>query len=156
MITIEIPGRNRLKLEHLVMDFNGTVAVNGELIPGLAEKLILISKKIKVHILTADTFGTARGALEGLDLIVSLVEKENQSASKSDYITGLNEKKVVAIGNGLNDNLMLKNAALGIVVIEGEGASFASIQNADIVSKSIHDALDLLIYPLRITATLRN
>ena len=156
MITIEIPGRNRLKLEHLVMDFNGTVAVNGELIPGLAEKLILISKKIKVHILTADTFGTARKALEGLDLIVSLVEKENQSASKSDYITGLNEKKVVAIGNGLNDNLMLKNAALGIVVIEGEGASFASIQNADIVSKSIHDALDLLIYPLRITATLRN
>ena len=156
MITIEIPGRNRLKLEHLVMDFNGTVAVNGELIPGLAEKLILISKKIKVHILTADTFGTARKALEGLDLIVSLVEKENQSASKSDYITGLDEKKVVAIGNGLNDNLMLKKAALGIVVIEGEGASFVSIQNADIVSKSIHDALDLLIYPLRITATLRN
>ena len=156
MITIEIPGRNRLKLEHLVMDFNGTVAVNGELIPGLAEKLTLISKKIKVHILTADTFGTARKALEWLDLIVSLVDKENQSASKSDYITGLDEKKVVAIGNGLNDNLMLKNAALGIVVIEGEGASFASIQNADIVSKSIHDALNLLIYPIRITATLRN
>ena len=156
MIIIDIPGREQLTLKYLVMDFNGTIAVDGVLIPGVREKLTMISGKINTCILTADTFGTARKALEGLDLTVSLVERENQNTRKAEYISSLDDEKVAAIGNGMNDSLMLKNAALGIAVIEGEGASSMSIRNADIVCRSIHDALDLLIHTKRIVATLRN
>ena len=87
---------------------------------------------------------------------MSIIESENQNARKAEYIARLNEKKVVAIGNGMNDNLMLKNAALGIAVIEGEGTSFITMQHADIVCKSVHDALDLLLNSKRAVATLRN
>ena len=156
MIRIDIPGRGRLDLEYLVMDFNGTLAVDGLLIAGIREKLTLVSERIKMHVLTADTFGTARAELEGLNLSGSLVEHDNQDTGKAEYIARLNETKVVSIGNGRNDSLMLKNAALGIAVLEGEGASFKAIQQADIICKSVHDALDLLLNPQRIVATLRN
>jgi phosphoserine phosphatase len=64
-------------------------------------------------------------------------------------------ENVVAIGNGVNDSLMLKKAALGIVVIGGEGAAQKTIKEADIVVKDIHDALGLLLNRLRLIATLR-
>jgi soluble P-type ATPase len=51
---------------------------------------------------------------------------------------------------------MLKNAALGIVVIQKEGATVKSLENADIVCNNIIDALELLKNPLRIIATLRH
>jgi soluble P-type ATPase len=60
------------------------------------------------------------------------------------------------VGNGRNDRLMLEAAALGLAVILGEGASSATLAAADAVCLSIADALDLLIHPLRLTATLRS
>jgi soluble P-type ATPase len=50
---------------------------------------------------------------------------------------------------------MLKEAALGIGVIQAEGAAVEAILAADLVTTSVLDALDLLIHPLRLTATLR-
>lgn len=32
----EVPGRGTLRLEHLVLDLNGTIAQDGELVPGVA------------------------------------------------------------------------------------------------------------------------
>jgi soluble P-type ATPase len=51
---------------------------------------------------------------------------------------------------------MLKEAILGIAVIQEEGAAVESLVAADIVTRSILDALDLLLRPLRLTATLRS
>ena len=36
MIEIDIPGYKTLHLEHLVLDYNGTLAVDGVLIDGVA------------------------------------------------------------------------------------------------------------------------
>lgn len=52
--------------------------------------------------------------------------------------------------------MMLHEAALGLVVIQAEGAAQIAVAAADIVSKSIEDALDLLLRPKRLIATLRN
>ncbi|HKJ46485.1 MAG TPA: hypothetical protein VJ991_11715, partial [Balneolales bacterium] len=59
-------------------------------------------------------------------------------------------------GNGRNDRLMLDEAAVGIAVIQKEGASFQSLQAADVICTNIIDALELLVYPKRLTATLRS
>ena len=61
----------------------------------------------------------------------------------------------MVIGNGANDVLVLEGAALGIAVIGPEGASSAALRAADVVCASIVDALDLLLEPRALTATLR-
>ena len=38
MIKIEIPGRETIEIEHVVLDYNGTIALDGRLIAGAAER----------------------------------------------------------------------------------------------------------------------
>ncbi|MBM4289565.1 MAG: hypothetical protein FJ135_15730 [Deltaproteobacteria bacterium] len=87
---------------------------------------------------------------------VSVLGQEFQAEAKLRYIQELGAEQTVCIGNGRNDRLMLKAAALGLAVILEEGIAKETIQAADIVAKSINDALDLLLNPLRLTATLRS
>jgi len=156
MIIIKIPGSNTIKAEHLVLDYNGTLAVDGILISGVKERLNALSDKINVHVITADTFGKAKNNLKEIRCECSVPSGDNQQLQKLQFITKLGKQKVIAIGNGANDLLMLKNAALGLAVIQKEGASSKTMYNADVVCKDITDALDLLLNPLRIVATLRN
>jgi soluble P-type ATPase len=67
----------------------------------------------------------------------------------------LGKEKCVAIGNGANDVLMLKQSAIGICVIGKEGASAEAVQHSDIVVYDVSNALDLLLYRKRLIATLR-
>lgn len=155
MIDIEVPGRRRLALEHLVLDVNGTIAVGGVLVPGVAEAVEALGAAIHVVAVTADTHGTAsrlRGAL-GID--VHVIDAGKESEQKLAFVRELGASGVVAVGNGANDALMLEDAALGIAVVGGEGASTAALAAADIVTMSVLDALALLSQPARIAATLR-
>ena len=151
-LIIDIPGRKQLILSHLLLDFTGTLSYGGSLIYGVAERLEELSKKLKIVVLTADTFGTVRQELDGLPLRLELI---STGEDKANYVKKLGSENVVAIGNGFNDIDMVKLAALGIAVIGGEGASGKLIQAADVVVNHINDALDLLIYPIRLKATLR-
>ncbi len=155
MITINIPGYKELILKHLVMDYNGTLAVDGNLIQGVKELLALLADRIHLHVITADTFGNARKNLEGVDCSLEILKKDNQQLEKAEFITRLGKDNVVAIGNGLNDALMLKGAALGIALIQKEGAAATTLQNSDIISNNITDALELLLNPKRLVATFR-
>jgi P-type E1-E2 ATPase len=155
MIIIEIKGYSKIKAEHLVLDFNGTLAIDGKLIDGTKQLLELLSKHLTIHILTADTFNSSAKELSEINSKVKVLEQEFQDIQKEEYVLEIGEKTVVAIGNGLNDALMLKSAALGIAVIQKEGASAKTILNADIICQNIIDALELLINPVRICATLR-
>ncbi len=156
MILVEIPGQEILKACHLVLDFNGTLAIDGKLIEGVRPLLGILSLQLAVHVLTADTFGTARQELSGINCKVKILDAAMQDIQKEAYVRTLGNKQVVAIGNGLNDALMLKNAALGIVVLQKEGASYKTLINADLVCNNIIDALELIVYPKRISASLRN
>ena len=51
--------------------------------------------------------------------------------------------------------MMLAAAALGIAVCGAEGAAAETLQVADVVVIRIVDALDLLLHPKRLMATLR-
>jgi soluble P-type ATPase len=155
MLEIDIPGFGFVRLEHLVSDFTGTLSVDGRLLPGVKELLNNVARVVKLHVLTADTFGTARMALEGVECSLTLLSGEVMDMQKERYIWNLGAEHVIAIGNGNNDRKMLTAARIGVAVIEGEGCSVNALSSAGIAVRSIHDGLGLLLNPDRLKATLR-
>ncbi len=156
MIEIEIPEFRHLRLAHLVLDYNGTLAVDGDLINGVKSRLSTLAGSLSLHIVTADTFGKAAPALAEIDCHLVILPPKNQAVAKADYVRRLGELATVAVGNGRNDRLMLKQAVLGIAVLGEEGTATAALMAADIVVRDVFSALELLRHPQRLIATLRS
>lgn len=156
MMKIEIPGFNKLTLEHLVMDYNGTLACDGRLLEGVVDRLNVLSHDFELHVLTADTFGSVKRQLSRISCGLSILPEGDQASAKLNYINSLDPARTVCIGNGRNDREMLKKSAIGIIVLQGEGAAIEALQSADIVVPNIITALELLLNPLRLKATLRS
>jgi soluble P-type ATPase len=156
MIAVDIPGYGLLRLEHLVMDYNGTLAVDGEIAAGVAAAMEVLASQVTIHVITADTFGLAANGLKGCPVKLSVLPPGDQDVAKLDYVERLGAAQTVAVGNGRNDRQMLAAAGLGIAVILDEGAAFETLAAADVVCRGIVPALELLIHPLRLTATLRS
>ena len=154
MINVTIPGCGDFVVRNLVLDLNGTLTLDGEIIPGVEGRIRDLAGKLPIHLLTADTLGRAAGISHDLPVTLQIVPEKDQVRAKGEYLSGLPPGSA-AIGNGRNDAIMLKMAALGIAVVGPEGASYEAICNADVVVTDINDALDLLIYPDRLKATLR-
>jgi soluble P-type ATPase len=155
MLDLMIPGFGRLELTDAVCDYNGTLAADGLLIDGVHERIQRLSSELRVHVVTADTFGSAATQLQRLPCALVILDAENQAEAKRDFVQSLSAAHVVAIGNGRNDRMMLEAAALGIAVCGAEGAAAQALQAGDIVVGRIVDALDLLLHPKRLMATLR-
>jgi P-type E1-E2 ATPase len=155
LIEYKIPGWRALILEHLVLDLNGTVALDGDLLPGLADRLAGLSPQLVIHLATADTHGRAAEAAGELGMHLAWVRPGEEASQKQALVERLGVASVVAIGNGANDALMLGAAALGIAVLGREGLAVATLSAADLVVARIEDALDLLLHPQRLVATLR-
>lgn len=155
MIEVVIPGRGAYRLQHLVLDLNGTLALDGKLIEGVEERLEEICQSIEITIATADTYGTARHLEEDLGLRVERIEPGDEDRQKLTLVERLGVESTVCMGNGSNDMLMLEACALGICVLGREGASSQALAKSDLAFNNILDALDLLLKPRRLVATLR-
>lgn len=155
MIEIDIPGFGPVRLEHLVSDFSGTLSVNGQLIPKVDARLNKIAEIMKIHILTADTFGKAQAELKGINGEIHILAGENHDVQKEEFVAKLGADSVAAFGNGNNDRRMLKAARIGIAVSEGEGCAVDAIMAANIHVRSAVEGLDLLLNTKRLKATLR-
>jgi soluble P-type ATPase len=156
MIAVAIPGFGAVELRHLVLDYNGTLAVDGKLLTGVRDALAELADQIEIHVVTADTFGLAGVELAGLAVNLTIIPEADQAEVKLAHVKRLGVSSVFAIGNGRNDRKMLAAAAVGVAVVQAEGASAGTIAEADIVAPSVVDALDLLRYPKRLIATLRS
>jgi len=156
MIEIAVPGYRTFRFEHLVLDHNGTLARDGMLLPGVRERLGALAGCLTIHVLTADTFGTAIAELAGLSCELTVLPAERQAEAKRSFVERLGAEVTVSIGNGRNDRLMLQAAALGIVVLQEEGGAIESLLAAHVVCRDVREALDLLVHPLRLVATLRS
>src|SRR2546426_11133239 len=121
MIDVAIPGFGRLALEHLVCDYNGTLARDGMLLDGVAVRLTALAAKLTVHVVTGDTFGTALRSLQGLSCAVTLLPSEGQVQAKHAFVTKLGAGSRVTVSNGRNDRFMLAASALSIGVPGAEG-----------------------------------
>ena len=155
MIEINIPGRSPLRLEHLVTDVNGTLAVDGQLIPGVAKQIGALSDQLTIHLLTADTHGRQALINQQLNLTAVRIQPGNEAEQKAEYVRQLGADSVAALGQGANDALMLDAAALGICVMAQEGVAVETLSASDLLLPNITAALELLDKPLRLIATLR-
>lgn len=160
MIECSIPQGRDLRLQYLVCDFNGTLATDGKLIPQVGSALRALKEKLRVVVVTADTYGSAQRETKKLGVTVEVLEgvtKEDQgnAEAKRKLIAELGADRVAAIGNGHNDRLMLSAAALSVAVLGVEGGAMTACLAADVVCHNIQDALNLLLFPNRLRATLR-
>jgi soluble P-type ATPase len=151
-IVIPLPGEAPVQAEHLALDFTGTLSLDGRLLPGVAERVRALSERVRIVVMTADTRGTARDELAGLPVELHLVA---DGAEKARLARRLGPAGLAAIGNGRNDVALLALAALGIAVLGAEGTAAELIRVARVVAPDILSALDLLLAPQRLTATLR-
>jgi P-type E1-E2 ATPase len=155
MIEVTIPGRAVLQLAHLVCDVNGTLAVDGQLLDGVAECILRLRDHLEIHLLTADTHGKQALIDQQLDLQAVRLAPGGEIAQKANFIRSLGSQQVAAIGQGANDAGMLAEAALGIAILSAEGVAVVTLLAADIVVPDILSGFHLLEKPLRIQATLR-
>lgn len=152
---INIPGGETLEIKHIVSDYNGTIALDGKLIEGLADLINELSIDIRFHVITADTFGSVERELQGVNCEIFKIEPGEQDKAKVEYVRKLGADNVAAMGNGRNDLLMLGEAALGIGIIHHEGICTETLLASKVVCKSPLDALGYFKTPKRLIATLR-
>lgn len=155
MITIEIPGRKPLQIEHVVLDYNGTIAVDGLLLEGVGERIARLQKDVTVYVLTADTYGTVARQCAPLGVTVKTFPREGAAVCKEEIVRGLSGG-VACLGNGYNDIQMFDAADLSIAILEREGMCAALMAHADVLVSASVDGLDLLLKPDRLRATLRS
>lgn len=155
MIELTIPGRGDLNIEHLVMDVNGTLALDGVLLEGVSKRIGALRDRLEIHLLTADTHGRQAVIDQLLNLEAVRLRGGREAGQKAEYVRNLGAERVVAIGQGANDALMLREAALGICVMSIEGLATESLAAADLLMPDILSALDLFDKPLRLIASLR-
>ncbi len=155
MITLEIPGRGSFSLQYLVTDVNGTLAVDGYLLDGVAEALARLRPHLEILMLTADTHGRQKYLDEILGMKARRLLPGGEAEQKAAVVRELGAEHVVALGQGANDALMLKEAAIGICLISPEGTALETLLSADVAAPDILSALGMLENPMRLKATLR-
>jgi soluble P-type ATPase len=151
-LTFEIPGGGTLAIEHLLLDINGTLTDRGDLLPAVGKRIGRLRRSAGVHLLSADTFGTLDGLARSLGVEGVRI---STGPEKQGFARQLGSGSCAAIGNGRNDTEMLAEVALGIAVLGPEGLSRAALTVADVICPSIQSALDLLVDPQALAATLR-
>jgi P-type E1-E2 ATPase len=156
MIELSIPGVGTVRLNHLVCDINGTLAVDGRLTEGVNRLIGALRDRLEIHLLTADTFGRQTIIDQQLNLIANRLQPgEDENRQKADFVAQLGADRVVAIGQGANDAGMLRTARIGICVLSTEGTAVETLLAADVAAPNILAALEMLEKPLRLVATLR-
>jgi soluble P-type ATPase len=152
MIRIDIPQRGTIELHHAVFDVNGTLAVDGKPIPGVVERLQALGEDLALHALTAGTHGNIAELEQVLGFPLHLI---TSGEDKLHHVEQLGPAQVIAFGNGMNDVGMLRVAAIGVAVLAGEGVAMSALRAADVLALGPIDAIELVLHPKRLVATLR-
>ena len=154
MKAINIPGFGNLEIKRIILDLNGTIAIDGKLISGVKSRIKKLKKiGCEVFLFTGDTHGNSAVLAKKLGIKVKIAKNSKEKASKA---AKLNSRKCVTIGNGKIDHKLFKAVALSVLVIQKEGANTKALMNSDVITTSICYALDLFIYEKRLIATLRD
>ena len=78
-IPLDLPSGAR-NFRRLVLDFTGTLSVDGSLLPGVGPRLAKLARELEITVLTADTFGTARKAVADLPVEVTIIRDGGEKA----------------------------------------------------------------------------
>ena len=155
MLHLTIPGRGTYTLEHLILDLNGTIALDGEIIGGVRERLTKLSQSLEITVVTADTNKNVESLLKELPVSIYRINEGLEDEQKLAVVLRKGRDKTISIGNGCNDVSMLRESSIGICVVGREGASPEAMLASDLVVRTIDDAFDLFLQPHRLRASLR-
>ena len=155
-MTIDIPNYKKVSITDVVCDYNGTIAKDGILLQEVADIFEDLQDKFRIHVITADTFGSVQKQLSRFDIEIKILHTQDHTQEKADYIRSLGVENTIAFGNGNNDQEMLKIANIGVAILDDEGCSTKAMMSADILCRDILDALMMLSKPKRMIATLRS
>jgi soluble P-type ATPase len=155
MLEVVVPNLRTYLFRHIIFDYNGTIAFDGMVLSCFVEHVSELSSLLNVHVITADTFGSVQQQLAGLPCHIHLIDGARQAEQKQAILHGLDASCTIAVGNGQNDALMLKDAVLGIAVCGAEGLATVSGNAADLIVPSLDAIFGLLAHPRRLIATLR-
>lgn len=160
-IQIDIPGFRTLNITAVCSDYTGTLSLEGQLLHGVKRRLHELAELVEIHVVTSDTRGTARQELKGIPLELKIISGQKHDRLKNNYMkTQFDPKHTVVLGNGRNDRLWMRtvkeSGGLSIAIDAGEGCAVEAMTNADIFLIGSTSALDLLLDPDRIKATLRS
>ena len=156
MIELTIPGWGEVRVAHLVLDYNGTLAKDGILLPGVGPRLEELHRRgVSLHIITADTNGTVAAQCAALPVEVLVFDGGAVAQEKAALVERLGAAETAAVGNGRNDVEMLRAAGLSLAVMGDEGAFTGALLVAHLACRTMEEALDLLLLPHRLKASLR-
>lgn len=155
MFEVRIPGYENISICNVVLDFNGTIATDGIVSEETKEQLRDLAKVAEVYVITADTNGTVKAQCSGLPLQILTFTGEVSGTEKKRIVEEIGPEYTVCVGNGYNDAPMFEIAKLSIIVLGEEGLSTKALLAADIMVKDTQSALDFLLKPNRMIATLR-
>jgi P-type E1-E2 ATPase len=151
-LQIEIPGRPPLSLDHVVLDVNGTLTDRGRLLDGVGGCVERLRSHVGVLLVSADTFGTLEQIGEDLGVETRTVRG---GVDKRRLVEEFGPERTAVIGNGTNDGPALAAAAVGLAVLGPEGTSGDAVRTADVLCRSVVEAVELLLDPNALAATLR-
>jgi len=146
-------GVGEIELTNIILDLNGTLAINGKLVEGVKNRLVKLKQMgFNLYLFTGDQRGNA------IDLASEIsikVQKATTSDEKEALTMKLETEKTVAIGNARIDIGTFKSCKLRIGTLQAEGIHTEILPYIDILVPSINDALDLLINSDVFNATMR-
>ncbi|MEO8186171.1 MAG: hypothetical protein ABI580_02260, partial [Burkholderiaceae bacterium] len=104
MIKLAIPGFGPLEISRVVTDYTGTHSFKGVVRRSVRTRLARLAKLVEIHVLTVDTFGTARRELAQLPVELHLLNnKRRNDKEKQRFVLKYQPKHVAAFGNGTID-----------------------------------------------------
>jgi soluble P-type ATPase len=146
-------GAGTYDLNTIILDLNGTLAVNGQLVTGAEERLLKLKEMgFKILLFSGDQRGNALELSErtGIELKRATSTEEKEALTNECQL-----ENTVSIGNARIDIGTFRPARLSIATLQGEGIHTEILQHVDILMLSINDALDLLINKDTFEATMR-
>lgn len=150
---IKGPNKEIINIENIILDLNGTLAVNGQ-VSEKAKKLVVKLKQLgyKLILISGDIRGNAKTVAEELDLGLYLGAN---SSEKAKQMKRFDKEKTAAIGNARIDIGTFENAKISIATLQSEGIHSGILNYVDLIVPSIEDALNLFIDVKSLEATLR-
>lgn len=152
---LDIPGYKVLDLKYLVLDYNGTIAIDGYIPDYMREGLRRLADRFRIFVVTADTHGNAGAQCAGLPVEIYTFPSSDAAHAKQEIVEKLGSEKCVCVGNGRNDVLMCRIAGLSVAVMDAEGMYGRLSAEADVCVRSMREGLELLMNEKRLIATLR-
>lgn len=128
---------DELEIDTLAMDLNGTLTVDGAVVPGVASSLAkLQSAGLRLYIITGDVRGTARRIVSelargGVNIELLICKDARGTAfAKLSRLLDVGLDGLAYIGNGQGDALAVRAAAFSVVTTQAELSSAETIAGA--------------------------